>query len=265
MAEAPTELETYYLGLVNDTRAAAGVLPLTFDGELMNAADDHNAWMDETDTLSHTGINGTSPEDRIRAAGYEPAEPWLARENIWSHNGYDPDTGEPAGATQKWVRESHTWFVNSPPHYANLTDPEFEHIGISFMEGDFLVVPKDDPNDPDDQAGEPQIYPAAFATITFGKPSAEEAADDPPTAGEDPDDPPTAGEDPDAPPTTGEDPETTPVPDDESGGYIPPRSAFEVATDPGLAVDPDLVYGELDYGDCLTCGDPDGSRDKPLY
>jgi serralysin len=32
----PTNLETYFLQLVNETRAKAGVKPLTFDGELSN-------------------------------------------------------------------------------------------------------------------------------------------------------------------------------------------------------------------------------------
>ena len=55
MPAQPTELETYFLELVNGTRAEAGVSPLTFDDELMVAADDHSAWMDATDIVSHTG------------------------------------------------------------------------------------------------------------------------------------------------------------------------------------------------------------------
>jgi uncharacterized protein YkwD len=71
MPTQPTELEIYFLELVNAARAEAGVPPLTFDDELMVAADDHSAWMDATDTVSHTGADGSSPEDRITAAGYE--------------------------------------------------------------------------------------------------------------------------------------------------------------------------------------------------
>lgn len=32
----PTNIETYFLQLVNETRAKAGVKPLTFDSELSN-------------------------------------------------------------------------------------------------------------------------------------------------------------------------------------------------------------------------------------
>ena len=66
-----TELETYFLQLVNQTRAEAGVAPLTMNGSLAQAADGHSAWMLDTDTFSHTGADGSSAGDRIDEAGYD--------------------------------------------------------------------------------------------------------------------------------------------------------------------------------------------------
>jgi uncharacterized protein YkwD len=150
MPAEPTELETYFLALVNATRTAAGASPLSFDDELMVAADDHSAWMDATDTLSHTGANGSSPGDRISAAGYE-ATGW--GENIWYSSGNDQ------AANNDSVEASHQWFVNSPGHYQNLINSDFEEVGISFIEGDY------------------QGQPAVFATLVFGTPTAEEEAE----------------------------------------------------------------------------------------
>jgi serralysin len=190
MPAAPTDLETYFLELVNATRIAAGTSPLTFDDELMIAADDHNAWMDATDTLSHTGVNGSSIEDRISAAGYDAT---FTGENIWNEWGTD-ETGATAGATPYFVEKSRDWFVNSPPHYQTLVNPGFENIGISFMAGNY------------------QGYPAAFATIKFGTPTAEEAAENnTPAPG---DDTPVPGD------TAGDDTPPTPTTEEDSGGFF---------------------------------------------
>jgi len=67
---SPTVLEVYYLQLVNETRAKAGVGALTFDGELLAAADGHSAWMDLNDKLTYTGENSTTVGYRATTAGY---------------------------------------------------------------------------------------------------------------------------------------------------------------------------------------------------
>jgi uncharacterized protein YkwD len=158
MAIDPTDLETYYLGRVNETRSAAGLLPLTFHDDLMDAAADHNAWIDEEDAPGHEGVNGSSPQDRIRAAGYDAAEPWLASENVWYKAGL-PGTGTDVPATRDTVEESLDWFLNSKIHRDNILKPQFQHMGISVMEGEYK--------------GEDAVY----VTQTFGAPSAAEIAD----------------------------------------------------------------------------------------
>ena len=130
MPAQPTELETYFLQLVNGTRAEAGVSPLTFDDELMVAADNHSAWMDANDTVSNTGASGGSPE------------------SIWYFYGTD-ETGETAAATMHFVQDAHQSLVNSPGDYKNLVNPNFQEVGISLIEGDYLG------------------YPAVFVTLDF--------------------------------------------------------------------------------------------------
>jgi serralysin len=148
MPAQPTELETYFLQLVNGTRAEAGVSPLTFDDELMVAADNHSAWMDATDTFSHTGANGSSPEDRISAAGYEAT--WWG-ENISEFHG----TNETAN-TQS-VEQSYQAFLDDPVHYQNMVNPNFQDVGISVVGGDY------------------QGDPAVYVTMDFGT-AAEQVA-----------------------------------------------------------------------------------------
>jgi uncharacterized protein YkwD len=122
-----TDLETYFLKLVNQTRAEAGVAPLEMQGQLAQAADAHSAWMLDTDTFSHAGANGSSPGDRIQATGYD-ASAW--GENI----AYVSDGGSLDAAD---VEQLHQNLVNSPGHYANLVNPAFTEIGIGLAEGEF--------------------------------------------------------------------------------------------------------------------------------
>ncbi len=105
----PTIYEQYMLELVNFARATpeaeaarlgidlnygldAGTLdgtdkqPLAFHPLLFVSARAHSDWMLETDIFDHTGINGSTPTERMIAAGYEFVAPWSSGENI-SWNG----------------------------------------------------------------------------------------------------------------------------------------------------------------------------------
>jgi uncharacterized protein YkwD len=148
MAIDPTDLESYFLERVNETRADAGALPLRFHDELMVAAEAHNHWMDANDTVSHYGVDGKYIMPRIRDAGYEGS---YVNEAIWSGSGVDPDTGVLAGENRESVDRSHKWYLKSKEgHYEAMINPDYQYIGISFIEGDYN--------------GEP----AAFSTLAFG-------------------------------------------------------------------------------------------------
>jgi uncharacterized protein YkwD len=61
----PTAYEQYMLELINQERAQAGVQPLADNGLLNDAAGAHDQWMIDTDVFSHTGVNGSSPTQRM--------------------------------------------------------------------------------------------------------------------------------------------------------------------------------------------------------
>jgi hypothetical protein len=143
----PTSLETLFLQLINEARANAGVKPLTFDGELLDSSDAHSAWMDQTDTFSHTGVNGSSAGSRMTAAGYG----WQGwGENIAYVSG---------PLTEATVRQLHANLMNSPGHYANIVNGSFEEIGIGL------------------KAGTINGYNVVFVTQNFGTPNAAERAE----------------------------------------------------------------------------------------
>ncbi|MCB8822520.1 CAP domain-containing protein [Microvirga rosea] len=144
---APTSLETLYLQFVNEARADTGARALTFDGELLDSSDAHSAWMDATDTFSHTGVNGSSPGERMASAGYG-AQGW--GENIAYVSG---------DLTEATVRQLHTNLMNSPGHYANIVNGSFEEIGIGLKEGTI------------------NGYKVVFVTQNFGTPNATERAE----------------------------------------------------------------------------------------
>lgn len=143
----PTNLETYFLQLVNQTRTKAGVKALTFDGELLDSSDAHSAWMDQTDIFSHTGVNGSSAGQRMTTAGYG-----------WQ--GWGENIAYASGSfTEATVQKLHEMLVNSPGHYANIVNGKFEEIGIGLKEGTI------------------NGYKVVFVTQNFGTPNAAERAE----------------------------------------------------------------------------------------
>ena len=143
----PTNLETLFLQLINEARTNAGVKALAFDGELLDSSDAHSAWMDQTDTFSHTGVNGSSAGARMTSAGYG----WQGwGENIAYVSG---------SMTEATVRQLHTNLMNSPGHYANIVNGSYEEIGIGLKEGTI------------------NGYKVVFVTQNFGTPNAAERAE----------------------------------------------------------------------------------------
>jgi len=144
---SPTNLETYFLKLVNQTRAKVGVGALSFDGELLASADAHSAWMDKTDIFAHQGVNGTRGGDRMTSAGYG----WQAwGENLAFRGGE---------LNEETVRLLHDQLVKSPTHYANIIKGSFSEIGIGLKLGTF------------------NGYTGVFVTQNFGSPDASEAVE----------------------------------------------------------------------------------------
>ncbi|WP_165982447.1 CAP domain-containing protein [Dankookia rubra] len=150
----PTAFEQYFLELVNRARLdpaaeaarlgiglndglAAGTIttaakaPLAFNPLLIDAAEAHSAWMLATDTFSHTGANGSSPGDRMAAAGYAFSGSWSWGENIsirW---------GGTQAITPAAIDAFHDGLFRSPGHRTNIENAGFGEIGIGVQAGEY--------------------------------------------------------------------------------------------------------------------------------
>jgi uncharacterized protein YkwD len=124
-AQAPTadalkQMEGQVFVLVNQRRAEAGLAPYTRAPELDAAARRQSLDMATTGNFDHTGTDGSTPFDRIRAAGY----------NFTS-------AGENIAAGQDTAESVMTSWMNSAGHRANILHADYKELGISvvFQEG----------------------------------------------------------------------------------------------------------------------------------
>jgi len=98
----------------NQVRQSQGLPPLRYNPLLEQSAQAHSDAMAADDFFSHDNpTTGTSPSDRITAAGYG-----------WQANGENIAIGNltAASVVEGWV--------NSPDHYANMINSGFTEIGI---------------------------------------------------------------------------------------------------------------------------------------
>lgn len=111
------ERENDVIALINQERAASGVglNPLNVDGQLVQSARRHSTDMATNNNTSHTGSDGTSPKQRIEAAGYNPV--WNGEIIAWGF----PDA---AGAFN--------WWMNSTTHRNMILSVEFEDFGVGY-------------------------------------------------------------------------------------------------------------------------------------
>ena len=104
------------LSLVNAERQRAGVAPLTLNGQLTTAAQRHGRDMANNNHYSHTGTDGSSPGQRITAAGYSA-----------SHWGENIAWGQASAA------EVMRAWMNSPGHRQNILNPNYTELGASLV------------------------------------------------------------------------------------------------------------------------------------
>jgi len=124
-------------GLPAGTISAAPKQPLAVNPYLTDSARGHSQWMEATDTFSHIGDGGTSPFQRMQAAGYSFVLPYAAGENI-AWRGTKPSVPNPVTTT---AREHQDLFVdeNYPGrgHRTNILEPSFKEIGAGVVTGEF--------------------------------------------------------------------------------------------------------------------------------
>lgn len=110
--------ESQVISLINDKRADHGLPALSANSALRTAARRHSQDMACNDHFSHTGTDGSSAGDRIRAAGYNYT---YYAENIAASSSqyFSPET-----VVNLWM--------NSSGHRKNILSDKAVHIGVGF-------------------------------------------------------------------------------------------------------------------------------------
>lgn len=108
--------------LINQARQENGLPALALDPALERAALAHSLDMDCNNFINHTGSDGSTWYDRVRAEGYAYNK---ALENIYAGDpGYG---GDPASVV--------AWWLNSAIHRAAMLSPEVSEIGVGVSTG----------------------------------------------------------------------------------------------------------------------------------
>lgn len=105
---SPVELAS--LRMINEARAAVGAAPVALDTEMSNFARDWSVTMSNTE-FHHSG------------------GPYAENIAMW--------WGEGGLSAEQGAKRLHDLWMGSPPHYANLTNPDWTRIGVGIHhEGD---------------------------------------------------------------------------------------------------------------------------------
>jgi uncharacterized protein YkwD len=120
--------------LINDERAKAGLPALSANSQLTAAARDHATDMLCNNYLSHIGLNGSTPQSRVQAAGFNAS---LVLEDIYA---LQPAYG---GNPQS----AFNWWTNDPGSKADLLNANTTVFGVAYVSsnqsllgGYFVVV-----------------------------------------------------------------------------------------------------------------------------
>lgn len=118
-------------GLASGTLAGGSRDPLAPNDLLNDAALGHSSWMLASDVFSHTGAGGSTPTQRMTAAGYALSGSWTTGENI----AWIGTTGS-VDLTQFTLSIHRNLFL-SPGHRTNMLAEGFREIGIGIDTGVF--------------------------------------------------------------------------------------------------------------------------------
>jgi hypothetical protein len=114
------------LTLINQERARQGATAVVLNDRLTAAAQKHSQLMAESDTLSH------------QFDGEPPLTVRLREQNVRSdHDAENIAVGEN-------LADIHLHLMQSPPHRANILNPQFDSVGIGIArDGDLIYVTED--------------------------------------------------------------------------------------------------------------------------
>jgi uncharacterized protein YkwD len=124
VAQAPSgTLAQQVLSLLNQERSKAGLPALTSNSLLQNAAAGHAQDMNANNYFDHYGRNGSSPTERIRAAGYPDVPACNCNREFFY--------GENIARGQTTAAQVMNDWMNSPGHKANILSKNFREVGIA--------------------------------------------------------------------------------------------------------------------------------------
>jgi uncharacterized protein YkwD len=113
--------------LINDERTAAGRPALTLNAQLTTAAQNHAVNMLCNNYLSHIGLDASTPEQRVEAAGFNAS---LVVENLFAlHPAYG---GNPQAAVD--------WWMSDPVSTADLLNEDTTQFGIAYVSSDTSLL-----------------------------------------------------------------------------------------------------------------------------
>lgn len=118
---AAQDTQSVLLARINSLRRSQGLAPYSISVPLNAAANSHARWMARTGKVSHQQEDGAGPRTRARNAGY--SSNWVS-ENIYRGLG--------ASALDAW-----NWWLGSPIHFAGITSPNYDNVGIGSASGEF--------------------------------------------------------------------------------------------------------------------------------
>ena len=109
------DMGTQEVTLVNATRTQAGLPALKVNGTLTSSANAYAKLMADRNFFSHDGIDGSSPQSRIKASGYAGRF-----------------KGEALAAGQTSPQSALNTWLNSPAHRDILMDRNAVEVGIGY-------------------------------------------------------------------------------------------------------------------------------------
>lgn len=133
--------------------------PLAFNELLIDSSRSHSQWMLDTNTFSHTGVDGTSSHDRMEDVGYQFIGSAGSGENI----GYKGTTG--TFSVTAYTEYKHEDLFLSPGHRKNILKSNFREIGIATTEGIFTREVSNPNYDPVKSPDEPEYIDVDFNSL----------------------------------------------------------------------------------------------------
>lgn len=108
--------------------------PLAHNLLLIESSRLHSQWMLDADIFSHTGVNNSTPHERMQAAGYQFTGSWMSGENIaWMGTG-----GSSINLTSYAILQ-HEGLFKSPGHRINILNDNYRELGVGQRQGYFMT------------------------------------------------------------------------------------------------------------------------------